>query len=74
VIPASGEPAAVAESPVSAAAAAPATAVDPVCGMQVNVATARHTAEVDGVVYYFCCANCRARFLKQPQDFLRKHA
>jgi xanthine dehydrogenase accessory factor len=74
VIPASGGPAAVAESPVSAAAAAPATAVDPVCGMQVNVATARHTAEVDGVVYYFCCANCRARFLKQPQDFLRKHA
>jgi YHS domain-containing protein len=64
----------VAESPVSVAAAAPATAVDPVCGMQVKVATARHTAEVDGVVYYFCCANCRARFLKQPQDFLRKHA
>ena len=74
VIPASGGPAAAAESPVSAAAAAPATAVDPVCGMQVNVATARHSAEVDGVVYYFCCANCRARFLKQPQDFLRKHA
>ena len=47
------------------------TAIDPVCGMQVDVATARHTAEVDGVVYYFCCANCRARFVKQPQDYRR---
>jgi xanthine dehydrogenase accessory factor len=48
---------------------APLTAVDPVCGMQVNVATARHTADLDGVTYYFCCANCRARFVKQPQDY-----
>ena len=46
-------------------------AVDPVCGMHVDVATARHTAEVDGVRYYFCCANCRARFVKQPQDYRR---
>lgn len=51
----------------------PASAIDPVCGMSVDVATARHTAEVDGVVYYFCCANCRARFVKQPQEFLRKN-
>jgi xanthine dehydrogenase accessory factor len=47
-----------------------ATAVDPVCGMQVDVATARHTADVDGVVYFFCCANCRATFLKDPQAHL----
>ena len=49
----------------------PETALDPVCGMQVAVATARHTAEVDGILYYFCCANCRARFVKQPQDYPR---
>ena len=49
---------------------APATAVDPVCGMSVIVASARHTAEVDGVAYYFCCANCRAKFLKDPQAYL----
>ena len=54
-----------------ASPAAPASAVDPVCGMRVDVATARHTAEVDGAVYYFCCANCRARFVKQPQDYRR---
>ena len=45
-------------------------AVDPVCGMSVNIATARQTAEVDGVTYYFCCAECRAQFLKDPQAYL----
>ena len=54
--------------------AATASEVDPVCGMQVEVATARHTAEVAGVLYYFCCANCRARFVKQPQDYRRAQA
>jgi xanthine dehydrogenase accessory factor len=48
---------------------APATAADPVCGMRVDIATARHTAEVDGDVYYFCCASCRAKFLKAPQAY-----
>ena len=51
--------------PVSAA-----RAVDPVCHMEVDVATAKHTADVDGVTYYFCCPNCRSRFVKQPQDYL----
>ena len=45
-------------------------AVDPVCGMSVTVASARQKAEVDGVTYYFCCANCRAKFLKDPQAYL----
>jgi xanthine dehydrogenase accessory factor len=48
---------------------APATAVDPVCGMDVDAASARHTAEVNGVLYYFCCAGCRARFIEDPQQF-----
>ena len=47
-----------------------AAAVDPVCGMSVTVAAARHTATIDGVAYYFCCANCRAKFLKDPQAYL----
>ena len=38
-------------------------AVDPVCGMSVAVAGAKHTAEALGVTYYFCCAGCRAKFL-----------
>jgi xanthine dehydrogenase accessory factor len=40
-------------------------AIDPICGMTVNVATARHRAEVQGVAYYFCCAGCRTRFLEK---------
>jgi xanthine dehydrogenase accessory factor len=59
------------EAAASPAAAPPtATAVDPVCGMSVTVASARHMAEIDGVAYYFCCANCRATFLKDPQAHL----
>ena len=46
------------------------SAVDPVCGMSVIVASARHLGEVNGTVYYFCCANCRAEFLKNPQTYL----
>jgi xanthine dehydrogenase accessory factor len=47
----------------------PSSAIDPVCGMQVNVATARHTADVDGTLYYFCCANCRTKFLQDPEPY-----
>jgi xanthine dehydrogenase accessory factor len=50
----------------AAAPQAPETALDPVCGMSVDVATARQKAEVDGVEYYFCCAMCRETFLKDP--------
>ena len=46
------------------------TAIDSVCGMTVEIATARHRAVVEGVMYYFCGAGCRARFLEHPQTFL----
>jgi xanthine dehydrogenase accessory factor len=42
-----------------------AEAIDPICGMTVNVAAARHSAEVQGVAYYFCCAGCRSKFLQR---------
>jgi xanthine dehydrogenase accessory factor len=48
----------------------PREAVDPVCGMSVAVAGARHTADVLGVTYYFCCAGCRTKFLAEPGRFL----
>jgi xanthine dehydrogenase accessory factor len=37
-------------------------AKDPICGMTVDVATARHVLERDGVTYYFCCAGCKEKF------------
>ncbi|MEZ5319138.1 MAG: XdhC family protein [Vicinamibacterales bacterium] len=48
----------------------PTTAIDPVCGMTVDRARAKHRAEVDGVTYFFCCAGCRARFVAQPARYL----
>ena len=52
------------------AASAQATAIDPVCGMDVEMAGARHSAVVDGTTYYFCCAQCRASFVGDPQAYL----
>jgi xanthine dehydrogenase accessory factor len=43
----------------------PVEAVDPICGMKVAVAGARHVAELEGKTYYFCCAGCRTRFLQK---------
>jgi len=51
---------------------APREAVDPVCGMSVSVAGARHTQEMLGVTYYFCCAGCRGTFLADPKRYLPK--
>jgi xanthine dehydrogenase accessory factor len=46
------------------------TAIDPVCGMTVQKAGARQTADLDGVTYFFCCPSCRAKFLQEPARFL----
>jgi xanthine dehydrogenase accessory factor len=49
--------------------AAPLQAIDPICGMTVDVAKARHTAEHDGRTWYFCCGGCRERFLANPEQY-----
>jgi xanthine dehydrogenase accessory factor len=54
------------------ASAASTSAIDPVCGMSVNVDTARHQAVVEGASYYFCCAKCRATFLEDPHGYLAR--
>lgn len=48
----------------------PSTAVDPVCGMTVEIAGARHTAEYQGRRYYFCCPACRRHFLANPAEYV----
>ena len=50
--------------------AAPVLAKDPVCGMEVEVATSRFTTEHAGATYYFCCPHCRHHFLKDPAQYL----
>ena len=45
--------------------------VDPVCGMTVDRAHARHLAEHDGTVYAFCSIGCRTRFIREPVTYLQ---
>ncbi len=44
--------------------------LDPVCGMTVERAHARHLAEHDGSVYAFCSLGCRTRFVKEPTAYV----
>ncbi len=45
-------------------------AIDPVCGMTVTIAGARHQTEYDGKIWYFCCGGCKARFEADPLPYL----
>src|SRR3954452_19771263 len=44
---------------------------DPVCGMTVDPAKAKATAEHDGQKYYFCCAGCAQKFQSDPEAYLK---
>ena len=46
--------------------------IDPVCGMTVDPATAKHKAEHQGQSYYFCSAGCRTKFVATPAKYLDK--
>lgn len=50
-------------------AAENATAIDPVCGMTVNPATAYKT-DLAGSNYYFCSTGCQAKFKAAPNRYL----
>ncbi|MGD0599802.1 MAG: heavy metal translocating P-type ATPase [Terriglobales bacterium] len=43
---------------------------DPVCGMDVNPATARFKTVHNGKEYFFCCAGCQAKFQANPEKIL----
>ncbi len=45
-------------------------AVDPVCGMKVDPATAKFSHEHGGQTYFFCCAGCREKFRANPEKVL----
>jgi xanthine dehydrogenase accessory factor len=44
--------------------------LDPVCGMTVDRARARHLAEHEGVVYAFCRMGCRTAFIQEPGAYV----
>jgi Cu+-exporting ATPase len=50
--------------------ASPSLVVDPVCGMEIDPATAAGSAEHGGKLYYFCHPSCQKRFEADPEAFL----
>jgi len=46
-------------------------AIDPVCKMEVNEATARFKTEYKGRTYYFCAPGCKKLFERDPQAYLK---
>ena len=49
----------------------PTEAIDPVCHMTVEIATAHFTSEYNGQTYYFCAAGCKRSFDKNPEKYLQ---
>jgi Cu+-exporting ATPase len=47
-------------------------AIDPVCGMKVNPATAKNRLSHEGHEYLFCGARCRERFAADPVKYLSR--
>jgi xanthine dehydrogenase accessory factor len=45
-------------------------ALDPICGMFVEVATAAYRSEIDGQSVYFCCRGCKERFDADPAAYV----
>lgn len=56
-------------TPARPAAAAPATAVDPVCGMSVVAVPSSLHLELDGRTTWFCGEGCRRAFLADPASY-----
>ena len=45
-------------------------AKDPICGMIVEIRTAKYQSEFDGKLFYFCCGGCKQTFDKQPDKYV----
>ena len=45
---------------------------DPVCGMEVDPASAAGTAEYRGKTYYFCSPGCKAAFEREPEKYVQQ--
>jgi xanthine dehydrogenase accessory factor len=63
--------AAAAAKPGQRRVAAPAEAVDPVCGMTVATASGQRLRH-NGTDYHFCCAGCRQAFERDPDAYIKE--
>ena len=62
------------KSQTAPAAAEPAEAADPVCGMAVTAGPAGRPVDYEGHTYYFCCVGCRSEFESNPASYARKES
>ncbi|HEX6581513.1 MAG TPA: YHS domain-containing protein [Actinomycetota bacterium] len=46
-----------------------ATVRDPVCGMEIDPATAVASEEYEATTYYFCSQSCHDSFTAQPEKY-----
>jgi len=58
--------------PGHASAPQPGTAIDPVCGMTVDIATAKHKHSFGGSTWYFCSKHCVDKFAAEPERYARR--
>ncbi len=49
-------------------------AIDPVCGMEVDTATAEWKTEYQGQTYYFSAPGCKRGFESDPDKYLKREA
>jgi xanthine dehydrogenase accessory factor len=48
----------------------PEVVTDPVCGMEVELANAKHRFEYNGTEFAFCCPHCRRDFERNPERYV----
>jgi xanthine dehydrogenase accessory factor len=49
----------------------PEGAIDPVCGMTVEVSTTRYYSTFNDKTYHFCSADCQLKFEKEPHRYIQ---
>jgi xanthine dehydrogenase accessory factor len=65
-----GEMGAVHEDRPQASPQSEMEAIDPVCGMTVEIATAKFKTNYNGQTYYFCARGCQRSFEAEPEKYL----
>jgi len=53
---------------IASTSSLPVEAIDPVCGMTVQIDSARHRLERGGETFYFCCAGCLTSFEASQEE------
>jgi Cu+-exporting ATPase len=47
---------------------------DPVCGQELEKIDAAAATDYHGTIFYFCSADCKARFLASPEAYVSRSA